>query len=385
MAKRTIRLLWVFPSFQIGGAQSRFAALVGALGDGYEHAVAAMDGNYDAERLIPTGVAWRRVEITAKSGDGVSLGAMWRYRRMLARERPDVLLTSNWGAIEWLLVNRGPGAAPHIHFEDGLGADETADAPNASRAWARRRAFPGKGRRFVTTSGAMRDVLSRHWGAKPSQIELIPNGVDIDRFARIEREGGRSPVRIGAIGALRPEKRFDRLIDLIATLRERGRDVSGMLVGDGPERAALETHAASKGVAEAVHFVGAQADTPAFLEQMDIYSVTSEAEQAPIGLVEAMASGLPVVATAVGDVPEMLSTANALFVRPSDDDSGLAAAAELLATDPRARLEVGAANKERAGERFSLTSMAERYDALLREMARGGNMLMLPAPEATTG
>lgn len=382
MATRKMNLLWVFPSFKAGGAQRRFVSLVSALGDDYSHGVVAMDGAYDAEKMIPATVEWRRVEVGARKPGAVSLGGMWSFRRLLSRERPDVLITSNWGTLEWLLVNRGPGSAPHVHFEDGYEPDEGPGNLNSSRSWARRRAYPGRDRTFIAPSREMSELLSSEWGAPKEAVELIPHGIDVDLYSASQRDGARGAVRFGSVGALRPEKRYDRLLKLAAGLKERGRAAEVMLVGDGPERGALERLAGELGIAETVHFVGAQADVPAYLEQMDVFALTSDVEQAPVSVAEAMASGLPVLATAVGDVPEMVSQANRLFVRSPDDESALLAAAELLCVDPDARSMVGGQNRERAAARFSLEGMVARIDALLRSKARAANVLMLPAPAA---
>ncbi|MEO1293108.1 MAG: glycosyltransferase [Pseudomonadota bacterium] len=122
-----MKLLWVFPGFAIGGTQRRFATLAGELGPDYEHIIVAMDGDYSAERLIPAGVHWRKVEIKVRKSRLLSFRNLMTFRQTMNEVQPDLILTSNWGTIEWLASNRGPGAIPHIHFEDGFGPDETAD------------------------------------------------------------------------------------------------------------------------------------------------------------------------------------------------------------------------------------------------------------------
>jgi len=138
---KPIRLLWVFSTFAVGGPQRRMATLTGSLGDGYEHLVLAMDGRYEAESVLPEGIAYQRVEAEVQKGGFISRANIRTFRDVMAQQNVDLLLTCNWGAIEWLFANRGRRAIPHVHFEDGFGPDERPDAQNPKRVWVRRFAF----------------------------------------------------------------------------------------------------------------------------------------------------------------------------------------------------------------------------------------------------
>ncbi|MEO1292936.1 MAG: glycosyltransferase, partial [Pseudomonadota bacterium] len=153
--------------------------------------------------------------------------------------------------------------------------------------------------------------------------------------------------------------------------------------GDGPERAALEELANELEIKDRVDFVGAQGNVAPYLARMDAYALTSDTEQMPISLVEAMAARLPVVATNVGDVAEMLAPENRAFVVDLGDDSALAAAAELLLSSSAARASLGEANAVKARAEYTLERMVTRYDNLFREMIRSVKPLMLPAPGTT--
>ena len=120
---------------------------------------------------------------------------------------------------------------------------------------------------------------------------------------------------IGTVAALREEKNISRLMHAFAML-PAGRLV---IVGDGPQRPALEALAASLGVAERVCFAGHHLDTAAFYAQFDIFALSSDTEQMPLSVIEAMASGLPVVSTDVGDVRLMVASENIPFVTGLDD------------------------------------------------------------------
>ncbi len=151
----------------------------------------------------------------------------------------------------------------------------------------------------------------------------------VDRFSSADREPRQASLRrapdevlIGAIGTLRREKNIARLLQLFAAIRN-DRPVRLIIVGDGPERLSLETRARDLGIHDHVLFAGHQRSPEQFLEQLDIFALTSDTEQMPYCLIEAMAAGLPVIATDVGDVRSMLPEANQAFVAAPTDSSAL--------------------------------------------------------------
>ncbi len=361
--RQKIRLLWVFSTFAVGGPQRRMATLTGSLGAEYEHLVLSMDGCYDAEDVLPDGIAYRRVEAKVNKGGFISRENIRTFRNVIVEQNAGLLLTVNWGAIEWLFANRGRGAIPHVHFEDGFGPDERPDAQNPKRVWVRRFAFRRKALEFVAPSRVLEKVYTTTWKVKPSRVHLIPNGVDLDAFAPIQRP--QRPVTIGTVAALRKEKRLDRLIGCFSKMQDTS--VRLLIVGDGPERSALEQQAAPLG--ERVRFAGEQSDVAPFLSEMDIYALSSDTEQMPISLVEGMASGLPVAATAVGDVSGMVHESNRPYVVPLGDDAALIRALDTLSADTGLRAEAGAKNSARAKAYYGLTAMTERYDALFKRLA----------------
>lgn len=356
-----MRLLWVFSTFALGGPQRRMATLAGSLGSDYEHLIFAMDGRYDAEEVLPAGTRWQRVEEEVRKGGFLSLSNMKTFRAVIAEYRPDLVLTSNWGCIEWLFANRGRGAVPHIHFEDGFWPDERPDRQNFKRVLARRLAFRRRGLAFVAPSRVLKHVFTDTWKVGSERVHLIPNGVDTERFsagARPER-----PVVIGTVAALRAEKRIDRLIDCFRAMPES--DVRLLIVGDGPERAALEAQAAGLRVT----FAGAQSDVAPLLAAIDVFALSSDTEQMPISLVEAMVSGLPVVATDVGDVADMVGQTNRQYVTPVEDERALTGSMVALSTNSESRRALGLENRSKALAEYGLDRMTRRYDALFRQMA----------------
>lgn len=351
-----IHLFWAFSTFALGGAQRRFLTMAEALGSSYRHSVFAMDGCLDAADAAPH-VPLTLIEGQARKGGLVSRENLVMMRRLLAAHRPDLVLTSNWGSVEWIIANSGAVGVPHIHFEDGFGPDERPDAQNAKRVWARRALFRKPGLHCVAPSEVLAQVYRRMWKLPAGRLHLIPNGVDCRRFIPTPRSG---PPVIGTIAALRPEKRLDRLIN--AFERAAIPDARLLIIGDGPERAALEAQAGP-----GVEFAGAQGDVVPFLARMTHFAMSSDTEQMPISLVEAMASGLSVVATDVGDTKAMVTAENRPFVTPLADEAALSQSLATLTADPTLSARLGQANAVRAREVYTLEAMVARYDALFRE------------------
>jgi glycosyltransferase involved in cell wall biosynthesis len=199
------------------------------------------------------------------------------------------------------------------------------------------------------------------WKLPPKHLHYVPNGVDLVRFesgAKCCPDG--EPV-IGTVAALREEKNIARLLRAFATL-PAGRLV---IVGDGPQRSALQALAASLGIGARVRFAGHHQDTAPFYAQFDIFAMSSDTEQMPLSLIEAMASGLPVVSTAVGDVPVMVADENTAFITELDD-AALAGALSALAGDAEARARIGAANLAKARRDFDQVAMFAAHGALWR-------------------
>jgi glycosyltransferase involved in cell wall biosynthesis len=169
---------------------------------------------------------------------------------------------------------------------------------------------------------------------------------------------------VGTVAALREEKNVARLIRAFAlVVRGAGMDARLTVVGDGAERAALSALAADLGVADHVTFTGHRDDTPPLYAGFDVFALTSDTEQMPLSIIEAMASGLPVVATDVGDVRTMLAPENAAYVG-SRDDATIADLLTRLLAEPADRARIGAANRAKAARDFDQAVMFGAWHGL---------------------
>jgi glycosyltransferase involved in cell wall biosynthesis len=294
-------LLWVFPGFGVGGAQARFCALANWLGERCRHTVVSLNGDLVCrEKLAPL----LCVDFpTAGHQRGRMLASVLHARRFLAAARPDRVITSNWGAIEWAIGARLAGLAL-VHSEDGFGPEErTVQIPR--RMVTRRLAL--RGADIILPSRTLMAIARDQWRLPERRLHYIPNGIDLARFTQavpMELPAGDGPI-IGTIAALRPEKNLGRLIRAFAALRA-DRPARLVIVGDGAERPGLEALADQLSVRADVLFAGHSTVPERWLAAFDLFALSSDTEQMPLSLLEAMAAGLPCVCTNVGDVRAML-------------------------------------------------------------------------------
>ena len=347
-------VLSVFSTFAVGGPQVRFVTLANHLGRAFRHAIVPMDGATDcAARLDPSlDIAWPEVPITK----GDTIGNARRFRAALRAIRPDVLVTYNWGTIEWAIANAVLPVVRQVHIEDGFGPEER-DTQIPRRVLTRRAVL----RRPITVvpSRTLWRIATEVWRLPEGRLRYVPNGVDLARFAPSSRPAG-AGVTIGTVASLRAEKKLARLLRAFQALPD---DTRLVIAGDGPERPALEALASELGIGARVRFAGQHDDPAPLYAGFDIFAISSDTEQMPLSVLEAMAAGLPVAATAVGDIRAMLAEENADCVVPTDD-AALAGALRRLAADPALRVRIGAANRAKAERDFDERQMIDAYRQL---------------------
>lgn len=180
-------------------------------------------------------------------------------------------------------------------------------------------------------------------GMPRSRLHFLPNVVDTCRFSPNGQDKRSPPVRILTIGRMVQAKRLDRFVRVLAAVRHRASlPVRGIIVGDGPKRAQLEAEAANLGLfPDGIEFVGLKASVLEFYRMSDLLLLTSDWEGTPNVVLEAMACGLPVVATNVGDVPDLIRDRGIGCLCPPEDESGLIEAVLALVEDPARRAECG--------------------------------------------
>jgi L-malate glycosyltransferase len=251
----------------------------------------------------------------------------------------------------------------------GVGPFRSGPTRSLLRAVARRADV------VVALSEGMARNLEVLWGFRASRLAVIPNGVDTVRFR--PRPGGDpphgmppAPVIISVV-SLVPTKRYDLLLDAFRSVSARHGDARLALIGDGPQREALERQARESGLAGRVVLAGRRADIETWLSRADIYVSSSDTEGMSNAVLEAMSSGLPVVATRVSGSEDLVVDGATGQLVDAGDPAALAAALSGLLEDAEMRRRLGAAARRRIEEMFSLRAVAERYRATYERLLAG--------------
>jgi L-malate glycosyltransferase len=358
--------LHIFPSFGIGGMPLRMARIITDLGPEFRHHVIALDGITDARTSIGGGICCAVTALPRQNRN--LLSRLLAIRGALGQLRANLLVTYNWGAIEWAMANRLFVRLSHIHHEAGFGKEETER--QLTRRIQLRRLALRESRRIVVPSRTLERIALDVWRFPKHRVAYLPNGIDDERFITARglarsSECGR-PIIIGSLAPLRPEKNISRLLSAFAIARERV-SVRLIIAGDGADRTSLEAQARQLGITHSVQFLGVVDRPETVLSEIDILALSSDTEQMPNSVLEAMAAALPVAAPDVGDIREMLAPENAPFVVARDDGTALGRAIIALANDPRLRLEIGLANLIRVRQQFSHATMVSRWRSVITE------------------
>jgi glycosyltransferase involved in cell wall biosynthesis len=370
--------LHIFPSFVPGGAQQRVARLAAALAEALpeapQQAVMALDGCTEAESIWPRDVP---LELVPAPPPGGSLSRTVALRTMLAARAPDLLLTYNWGSMDAVFAARSLGLSAHVHHEDGFNADEAA-VLKPRRNWARRLAL-ATAHRLVLPSTTLYTIARERWHLPERRLALIPNGIASADFAPTEQRGTSVELRrslglgaetpvIGTVGHLRPVKNHARLLQAFSHL-DADLGAQLVIVGDGPERTSLEAQRSQLPHPERVHLVGHQDPCAPWYCLFDLFTLSSDSEQMPVSLLEAMAASLPVASTAVGDVRGMLPPIQAPYLCDADARGArqLAASFGTLIGNRELRGELGTANRAQVVRNYDFGVMVAAYARVYRE------------------
>lgn len=292
-----------------------------------------------------------------------------RAARVLDNLKPDVIHTHQIGAAWYLgraAVSRG--GPPVLHTEHGNHFARTTGWLEALKA---RLFFRNAGQcidRFCCVSREIAQAATR-WGTIPTKkIDIVPNGIDPDRANGSPRDEVRAKLGlspraflVGTVGRLAEVKRQDVLIRAFALLHVKVPESHLVLVGDGPDRVALEALAMSTGVADRVHFVGYQNNPEEYFRALDVFALTSRSEGFPVSLLEAWSAGRPVVSTAVGGIPEVVVDGETGILVPVGDDGALASAFIRIHSEPGLAAKLGLAGRASLLNKYSLDSTYDEY------------------------
>lgn len=363
---RPLRVLQLHRTFDLGGKEARIARLMNHWGERATHDILLTEpGATAASALLDSSLSVRFLDKPALGGRRslAKFVALARFMRGY-----DLVLSFNWGAIDGVmahrLLRRIKRLPPLVHHEDGFDADEAfvrQAARNRYRQIAMQGAFA-----VVVPSAQLAHIAQSEWRQRANKVHQIPGGLNVGAYGG-KRAASAIPglvpdgrLIVGTVATLRKVKNLPRLVRAVAPLRDRLRLV---IVGEGEERSAILEEAVRHGITDLV-MPGTLPRPEEYVGAFDIFALSSDSEQYPTSLMEAMAAGLPVVATDVGDTLGMVSPDNRPFIVKPADEEGFTASLEDLMADSTLRNVIGEANRKRALRCFDEAVMIQLYAKL---------------------
>lgn len=368
-----IRVMHVVHSFGVGGLENVIVQLINRLPSArFEHVVVALTTIDEFhQRVVRPDV--RFIALHKPPGHAVPLYP--RLYRLLRELNPDVLHTCNLAALEVVPLAWLARVPLRVHAEHGWDAhDPQGRNPRYQRLRRLYRPFVSH---YVAVSRDLYDYLGRAVGVPARRRSLIANGVDTDTFAPAcgapravsgcPFEPGRHWL-VGTVGRLQTVKNqpllaraFVRALQSQVAMGDTARLV---IVGEGPLRAEVERVLAAAGMADLAWLPGARDDVAEVLRSLNLFVLPSQAEGTSCTLQEAMASGLPVVATAVGGTPDLVQENVTGHLVPPDDEQAMADAMVRAFGTPDNSARQGEAGREHAIRRFAISAMVQQYQQL---------------------
>jgi sugar transferase (PEP-CTERM/EpsH1 system associated) len=384
MSEPKIKILHVLDSLGVGGMERVVMDVVNGLDSTrFEHVVCCVSRKGAA--------AWRlRADVECLDlgkGDAADPLAPLRIARLIHRVTPDIIHTQSWSGVDAAIAKLITGKSRLVHSEHGRNYPHLNSEP-LKRKIARRCLYHYSDKVFAV-SDEVRDYYCRETGFAPDRMPVIPNGVDVRRMddgdgsdARREFGIDAEDFVIGTVARLDATKDTITLARAFATLYfseasspvasgSRDRRRSGpapklklLIVGDGPQKAEIESFAAEQGLKGAMTFAGERHDVPRLLGAMNLFALPSLSEGMPLTVLEAMAARLPVVATRVGALPQLVEEGVTGFLVEPKDDRALAERFARFRMNPRLAERFGQPARIKVEREYSLDLMLQRYAEL---------------------
>lgn len=368
---RTYRILHLISSLGVGGVQNQLAKVVSSYDRSkFSPLVCCLSHKGEiGEELERLGI---EVKVLGEKASGSPARCLGKLYQLLKAEpvailRPHKYHSALYGVLAGRMA-RVPVIVPSFHLPQAIGKPRRRAMIRLLSLWSDQ---------VIAVSQAVAENLIREVGVSRHRVKVIHNGVDLNDFSSLPAKeevrrglgipGGRWI--IGAVGRMKPQKGFAYLLETLPLLESGGlRDYGVMVVGDGPARADLERKAREGRCGEKVAFLGARRDVPQLLQAMDLFAFPSLWEGFGTSLVEAMAGEVPVVASDLPSVREIIPDERYGLLVPPQDVNALARAILESWRDGAFRQSRVAAAKERAFQYFSLSKVTEAYEGLFQEL-----------------
>lgn len=377
-SENEIRILHVIETLDVGGAEAVVANMVNHASPGFRADICCLMRTGPIAARIRPGV---EIIEMGKAMQGNDYRLPFRLARVLRSRNIDIVQSHDWGTLLEAVVAAVLAGTTAIHMAHGplkqySPADSRASLKRRVRHMAERLASL-KLSRVIAVSDIVRRGLVEDVGIPAEKISLIHNGIDLSAVppgnpeAR-RRELGLSPddVVLVAVGRLAEIKNYGLLLDALARAASAAPALKLVMVGDGPERPRLEAAATRPELSGRVHFLGARDDVRDWLALGHVFVLPSLYEGISLALLEAMAAGLPAVATRVGGNPEVVVDGECGVLVESGDTDGFARALVTLAREQELRAKMGRAARARIEAEFDLKKAVKRYEEIYSQCVR---------------
>lgn len=364
MNKKTYTIAHILHSFGTGGMEKGLATLVSNASSDMNHIIICLTRSGNSERLLPQGT--EIIELDKAPGNSIRFHL--ELARLLRQIDPDLVHTRNWGGTDGIIAARIAGIRSVVHSEHGFGP-ENPDGGNARRIWIHRMLSFGV-KEYIALSKALKLWLSENVIVR-KPVTRICNGVDVRQFSpgnglQVRKALGlpQAVFVIGIVASLNTIKDHRTLIQAFKLVQSQETDSVLLVVGEGPERKKLEQLSGP-----GIRFIGNREDVTELMKAFDVFVLSSINEGISNTILEAMATGLPVVASRVGGNPELVidNVTGRLFT--AGDSAELAAKILGYASSADLRTAHGLQGRKNAVKLFSVQSMVEQYETIWRRVA----------------
>lgn len=359
----SMRVLHIIESLEFGGAEKVLVELVNAMAGECELGVCCVKRTGDLQASLDS-----RVRVYCLNmGGGNHYGLPFAIAKLVRSGGYDVVHSHTWGVyLESALGALLGRAAVLIHTVHGKYLLYPSGAASRAKIALRHmfeRVLAGAHRRIVTVSDAIQDYVRSDIGIPSSRLLTIRNGVpEAPRLSRVPRRHRYAAfITVGRLAAV---KNYEMLLRSFASVLCAYPGCRLHIVGDGPERSILESLVQDLGIAASVAFLGFQTDVHRLLAESDVFVLSSRYEGISIALLEAMRAGLPVIATRVGGMPEVVLDGETGILVGDGDETAMARAMGRLIESPAEGEAMGARGYAQTQEEFSIRAAAEKYLSL---------------------
>ena len=362
------KILHVVPSFGLGGMERVICTIVDGTTSHYNHTILSLSGNIAAKVWIKS-ISPHYIPFVKPPTRTKFFLSLYRQLQIV---RPQILMTYNWGATDAIWLGCLAGIRNIIHSEHGFNIDEV-QITNKKRDFIRSILYSLTST-IVVVSQDLQTRMKHHYGLQGRKVVLIPNGIDTQYYTPNERERMHTrealgfqdqDVVVGFVGRLDPVKNLDFLLQVFAASAKEHKQFKLLIVGDGPERLRLEDLCRRYHIQSHVLFTGQKENILTYLRAIDVFLITSFREQMPMTVLEAMAVGIPVVASSVGEIPYVVDNEVNGFVHSLDEGVKVFGFSLRLLLAPTQRKAFGMAARRKVVKIFPQLSMISRYQSLL--------------------